>query len=258
MSTPRITAREIGLDYPVIGVKSAGPKPEDKDADITKNAGAILAAQGKISTVTALQDVSFDLVPGDRLGLVGRNGSGKSTLLRILGGIYEPSRGSLDVVGDTSALFRVGLGTRTEATGRKNIILRGLLKGLSRREAEEKVPDIAEFSGLGPFLDMPVRTYSTGMAMRLSFAIATAFSPEILLLDEWIGAGDAEFQEKAKQRMHNLVAEAGITVIASHNRSLIRNVCTKALWLHQGIMRAYGPIDEVYQAIDDAKQNDEM
>lgn len=248
-----IFAQDIALDYPVFS-PAPGPAQPQAGAQDELSSGAILAATfGQSAAVRALDKVSFEVRSGQRLGLIGRNGSGKSTLLRVLAGVYEPTEGMIAVKGKVAPIFNVGLGTRPESTGRQNIVLRGLLRGLSRRQAQSMVDEIAEFSGLGPFIDLPVRTYSSGMAMRLSFAIATAFKPEVLLLDEWIGAGDAEFQDKARERMTSMVDEAGITVIASHNRSLLRSVCGLGLWLEKGEMRAYGPIEEVYAIVDEWK-----
>jgi ABC-type polysaccharide/polyol phosphate transport system ATPase subunit len=200
--------------------------------------------------IRALHDISFSLNQGQRLGIVGRNGSGKSTLLRVLGQVYSPTSGSLATEGKISSLFNLILGTQGELTGRENIVIRGLIKGLSRREIAEHEDEIVRFSELKDFIDLPMRTYSEGMRMRLLFAIATAFSPEILLLDEWIGAGDASFQKKAAARMNSLVERAGITVIASHNKSLLRNVCDTGMWLDQGVMRAFGPIDDVFAEME--------
>lgn len=200
--------------------------------------------------IEAISGATFSIKAGERVGIVGRNGSGKSTLLRVLGGIYEPTAGAIQVDGHVSSLFNINLGTQPEATGRHNILIRGLLKGMSRKEIYSKVDEIVEFSELGDFIDMPLRTYSQGMAMRLSFAVATTFSPEIILLDEWIGAGDMNFQWKAAKRMNELVAQAGITVIASHNRNLLKNICDTAIWLDGGVLKAHAPIDEVYELMD--------
>lgn len=200
--------------------------------------------------IFALRDVSFRVGKGTKLGIIGRNGSGKSTLLRVLGNIYAPTGGSVKVTGNVSSLFNINLGAQPDVSGRQNILLRGLVKGWTQREIRERMPEIIEFSELEEFIDLPIRTYSDGMRMRLLFAIATAFSPEILLLDEWIGAGDSSFQKKAAARMNGLVEEAGITVIASHNRSLLKRVCDRGIWLDQGEMRAFGPIDEVYEKMD--------
>ncbi len=241
---PHIIADNVSLHYPIFGQRP--PKPKADGAPPAGQANAPMPIKGPARLeVQALQNVSFEVNPGERLGLIGRNGSGKSTLLRVLGGVYEPTAGRISVDGHVAPLFNVGLGMRREATGRRNIVLRGLMRGLTRKEAEAKIDEIIEFSELGEFIDMPVRTYSTGMAMRLTFATATAFSPEILLLDEWIGAGDQPFQKKAKKRMFELVDRAGITVIASHRDGLIRQVCSHCLWLDKGVVRAFGPADAV-------------
>lgn len=200
--------------------------------------------------IVALKNLSFAISKGQRVGLIGRNGSGKSTLLKVLSGIYAPTSGTLKSSGVTSSLFNLSLGVQPDATGLQNIIIRGLVKGWSHQEIQERIPHIVEFSELADVIELPIRTYSDGMRMRLLFAIATSFSPEILLLDEWIGAGDAHFQKKAAERMNGLVDKAGITVIASHNRNLVRNVCDLAIWLDQGHIRAFGPIESVYAEMD--------
>jgi ABC-type polysaccharide/polyol phosphate transport system ATPase subunit len=246
-----IRAKNVWLHYPVFTPASGQGTPDS--GDIHSSAGAFITSdRNRVRYIEALRDVSFELKAGDRLGIVGRNGSGKSTLLRVLAGVYEPSRGDIDVSGVVAPLFNVGLGTRVESTGRRNIVLRGLMRGLSKQQAMAKIPEIAEFAALGDFLDMPVRTYSSGMAMRLSFAIATSFAPDILVMDEWFGAGDQEFRAKARVRMDEFLSNAGITVIASHSRSMLESVCSLGLWLHRGTMRAFGPIDEVFAAMDDA------
>lgn len=209
-------------------------------------AGAIIRDDGKRGrSVVALNNISLSLQNGDRVGLIGRNGSGKSTLLRVMSGIYEPLEGEVSVRGKIASMFNVGLGVRPEATGYRNIVLTGLVAGYSRAEIEAMTPDIVEFAELGPYLNLPLRTYSNGMAMRLKFACATAFQPDILLMDEWLGAGDAEFREKAEQRMTELVEKAGILVLASHSDNLIQRMCNKVLWLDGGVMRAFGPTAEV-------------
>lgn len=241
---PSIIAKNISLEYPVfVDLPRAHDKELSATSSVSSRIESVLGRKKKF--IKALSDISFELGPGDRLGLIGRNGSGKSTLLRILGGVYQPNNGLLEIDGKIASLFNVGLGVRKEATGRRNILLRGLMNGLSHSEAVAKIPEIIEFSELGEFIDLPVRTYSTGMAMRLTFATATAFEPEILLLDEWIGAGDQKFQKKAKKRMFDLLEHAGITVIASHRNQLIRDVCTKCLWLNNGVIEKLGPVDEV-------------
>ncbi|MEQ8403754.1 MAG: ABC transporter ATP-binding protein [Oceanicaulis sp.] len=254
---PFLSVRNVSLSYPVFG----GAKPPSEaesgqgSSDLRRHAGALTVSRGAGGqSIEALRDISFELKAGDRLGLIGRNGSGKSTLLRVLAGVYSPTKGEVRSQGRVAPLFSVGLGVKHEATGRRNIILRGLMSGLTWKQAAEKIDEVAEFSELGPFLDLPVRTYSTGMAMRLSFAMATAFSPEILLLDEWIGAGDETFQKKAAARMNSLVSNAGITVMASHRRRLIKDVCNKALWLDGGRQCMLGPVVETMRAMDAAER----
>ncbi|TPJ68414.1 ABC transporter ATP-binding protein [Mesorhizobium sp. B2-7-1] len=196
--------------------------------------GGRIASSGRKQFVQALDGVSFELKAGDRLGLVGPNGAGKTTLLKVLYGIYEPSEGNITIDGKVDALFNINIGFRPEATGRRNIVLRGLISGWTEAEIEEKMEEIIAFSELGDFIDLPFKAYSQGMAARLAFAASTALEPEILLMDEWISAGDASFQEKAKRRMDELAEKAGIIVLASHDQSLIERVCTKTLTLRHG------------------------
>jgi len=194
--------------------------------------------------VEALHNVSFRLEAGDRLGLVGHNGAGKTTLLKVLYGIYEPTGGEVVRNGRVDALFNINLGFRRNATGRRNIVLRGLINGWSPARIEARIDEIIAFSELGDFIDMPFGTYSQGMAARLAFSVATTLDPEILLMDEWIGAGDASFQKKASARIENLTKTAGIVVLASHNEKLIRRVCNKVLILSHGEVADYLPIAE--------------
>jgi ABC-2 type transport system ATP-binding protein/lipopolysaccharide transport system ATP-binding protein len=195
--------------------------------------------------VRGLQDVSAEVAHGERVALVGRNGAGKTTLLRVMAGIYEPVGGTAMIDGKVAPLFDVGLGMDPESSGYENILLRGLYLGLSRAEIRAKADEIAAFTELGPFLNLPLRTYSAGMQTRLAFAVSTSIDPEILLLDEGVGAGDAAFLEKAKHRLDAVVARAGILVVASHSEVLVRRLCTKAILLDQGSIVAMGPIEEV-------------
>jgi ABC-type polysaccharide/polyol phosphate transport system ATPase subunit len=198
------------------------------------NTGGRIVGEGKDQVVIALDGVSFKLAAGDRLGLLGKNGAGKTTLLKVLYGIFEPTGGRVSITGRVDALFNINLGFRGEATGRRNIVLRGLINGWDRKQIDDRMADIIEFSELGDFIDMPLKTYSQGMAARLAFAIATSFEPEILLMDEWIGAGDPAFQEKAGARMAQLASKARIIVLASHNDMLIKRSCNRVLTLEQG------------------------
>ncbi|MEO1700413.1 MAG: ABC transporter ATP-binding protein [Pseudomonadota bacterium] len=190
-----------------------------------------------LGDVQALHDISFELTDGMRLGLVGHNGAGKTTLLKLLFGIFIPTAGTIEVDGRRDALFNINLGFRRNATGRRNIYLRGLINGRTKEEIATLEEGIIAFSELGDFIDAPMKTYSAGMAARLAFSIATALEPDILLMDEWIGAGDPEFQEKARARMQQLAEKASIMVLASHNYALLRRVCTHILELEHGTMK---------------------
>jgi ABC-2 type transport system ATP-binding protein/lipopolysaccharide transport system ATP-binding protein len=215
---------------------------------MTAGSGGRIGTDGASHVVVrGLQDVTAQVVHGDRVALIGRNGAGKTTLLRVMAGIYEPIAGTAMIEGRIAPLFDFGLGMDPEGTGYDNIILRGLYLGLSRAGIRSKVDEIAEFTELGPFLNLPLRTYSAGMQTRLSFAVSTCIEPEILLLDEGIGAGDAAFLEKARRRLEAVVARAGILVFASHSEGLVRQLCTRAILLDQGSVVMAGPIDAVLE-----------
>jgi homopolymeric O-antigen transport system ATP-binding protein len=213
---------------------------------VVSTGGRIGADARNHVTVQALDDIWLTIKHGDRLGLVGHNGSGKTTLLRVMAGIYEPTRGRVIVDGKAAPIFDLGIGMDPEASGYENIRLRGLYLGLSRAEIRAVTGEIAQFTELGSFLDMPIRTYSAGMHARLAFAISTCIKPEILLLDESIAAGDAAFLGKAKRRLEEFAAHAGIFVLASHSESIIRENCNKALLLEHGRVLAAGSVDEVF------------
>jgi lipopolysaccharide transport system ATP-binding protein len=198
--------------------------------------------------VQALRDISFSLSSGDRLGLVGGNGAGKTTLLRTLAGIYEPVMGSLHLRGSLHALLDPNLGMNSALTGRENIRLRGRFSGLSPARIRALEDDVAEFAELGEFLDLPVRIYSSGMVVRLAFALATSIRPQILLMDEWFLAGDAGFLEKARTRLEDMVRGAEILVLSSHMEPAIRQWCTRVIWMDHGTIRADGPAEAVMDA----------
>ncbi len=204
-------------------------------------------ANNRISVV-ALRNVSVLLRHGDRLGLVGRNGAGKTTLLRAMAGVYEPSVGNVTCNGQLATMFDVTLGMDIEGTGFENIYRRGMILGLSRKQIEDRMDEIIHFTELGDYLRIPVRTYSSGMLLRLAFAISTTIEPDILLMDEWIGVGDAHFMQKAEKRLQGLVDRSGILVLASHSESLMRKVCNRVIHLEQGQVVADGPADEVLEA----------
>ncbi|PSO23680.1 sugar ABC transporter ATP-binding protein [Bradyrhizobium sp. MOS002] len=198
--------------------------------------------------VRALRDVSLRFSVGDRVALVGSNGAGKTTLLRVMAGIYEPEAGSVRSKGRISPIFDIGLGIDPELNGLDNIRLRGRILGLSAQEIEESIPDIIEFTELGDYLQLPIRTYSSGMLTRMTFAVATCFAPEVLLMDEWILAGDKDFMAKAEARIASFVSQASILVLASHSLEICRRWCNKAVWMDGGEVRAIGNVDDVLQA----------
>jgi ABC-type polysaccharide/polyol phosphate transport system ATPase subunit len=204
--------------------------------------------------VDALTQISLHLQSGDRLGLIGHNGAGKSTLLRILAGIYEPSVGKVNINGSIGAMLDITLGMDPEATGYENIRIRGMILGLSKSEIEQIIPDIEEFTEMGSFLSMPVKTYSSGMTVRLAFAISTAIAPDILLMDEAIGAGDAHFMEKAQKRLENFVHQSEILVLASHSNAAIRQFCNKALWLEHGRVHMFDDVETVVSAYENREK----
>jgi ABC-2 type transport system ATP-binding protein/lipopolysaccharide transport system ATP-binding protein len=233
---------EVAVSFPVY---QAGSRSLKKRALFHGSGGRIGRDAHQRIIVEALRGVSLSLKRGDRLALIGPNGAGKTTLLRVIAGIYEPERGVVRTRGRISPMFDVSLGIDAELSGYDNIRIRGLLLGLSPRAIEQHLPDIAEFTELGGYLDMPVRTYSAGMILRLGFAVATCFEPEILLMDEWILAGDAHFLGRAELRIKRFVERASVLVLSSHNLEICGRWCTKALWLDQGQVRAFGPVDEV-------------
>lgn len=229
-----IRAQELTLTYHLREKRALRPRGRRPP-----RVGGSITGVGRHRFVAALDGVSFELKSGDRLGLVGANGAGKTTLLKVLYGIYQPTGGRLDITGRVDALFNINLGFRSEATGRRNILLRGLINGWSKEKIAALTDEIIEFSELGEFIDMPFKSYSQGMATRLAFSIATAMDPEILLIDEWIGAGDASFQEKAKKRMDELAERAGIIVLASHNAELLKKTCNRTLELEKGRVKRF-------------------
>lgn len=198
--------------------------------------------------VKALEDISLTLHQSDRLALLGVNGAGKTTLLRVMAGVYEPTSGSVIVNGRISSMLDLGIGIDPELSGYENIRLRGLLLQIPPDEIESKLEEIAEFTELGDYLHMPVRTYSSGMMMRLTFAVSTSVVPEVVLMDEWILAADLHFMAKAQERIQKFIDVSTIFVLASHNLELLQRWCTKGLWLQNGSMRAFGPVEPVINA----------
>ena len=215
--------------------------------------GGIIQRQGNHQeevVIKALDGISLRLEDGDRVGLLGHNGAGKSTLLKVLAGIYEPTVGRVFVAGHITTLFTAMPGYAPDDTGYENVITAGLLLGLSRAGIMRKIPEIEEFSGLGEYLDLPARTYSSGMLVRLGFALATALDPGVLLMDEGIGAGDAEFAERAKKRMQDFIGRSRLMVIASHSNDLLRSTCNKAALMSAGRIVSFGPVADVLEDYD--------
>ena len=240
------------VDFPIFDAKSRSLKK----AVMSSAGGAIGKNDSNTVVVEALRDINLHLREGDRVGLVGHNGAGKSTLLRLLSGIYEPTRGVADVRGRVAPVFDLGVGMDPEISGYENIIIRGLFLGQTRKQMKDKMDEIAEFSELGDYLSMPLRTYSTGMRVRLALGVVTSIEPEILLLDEGIGAVDAAFMAKARVRLAELVKRSGILVFASHSNDFLAQLCNTALWVDKGEIKQAGLVDEVVEAYEGPEAGD--
>lgn len=238
-----ICLKNVSLTYPVLGGASRSLK-----RDVIDFVTGRRSESGKIHSVTALRNLSLTLNDGDFLGLVGHNGAGKTTLLKVLSGIYPVTQGELKLQGAVSALLGNSVGMQPELTGYENIKLSCIVKGCTASEIKTIIADVEEFTELNEFLHLPIKKYSSGMQARLAFAVSTAVHPEILLLDEVMGTGDASFINKAQKRMQNLMAKANIMILASHSTELIKQFCNLALWLDHGEMRALGGVDEVVGA----------
>ena len=206
--------------------------------------------------VDALKNVTLSIHEGEKLGIIGRNGAGKSTLLRAIAGIYPLQSGEIEISGKVRSLFELNVGFQPEATGRENITYRGLLMGETPRTLKEKEEQIINFAGLGDFIDYPLKAYSAGMMVRLAFAISTSISGDILLLDEILGAGDASFQGKARARMTELIDNAKIIVLVSHDMQSIRKICNRAVYLRDGRIVADGAVEDVIQVYRESVKDD--
>lgn len=239
----QINLRNIFVEFPVYN----GGRSLKKHFLKLATGGSVIKDANEHILVKALNDVSLSIHHGERIGLIGHNGSGKSTFLRLLSGIYEPTQGQIKIEGKISSLLDYYAGIEAEFTGYENIYMRGALLGLDHDEIKSQVENITEFSGLGGYLNMPVRTYSAGMKIRLAFAITTSIKPEILLLDEVFGAGDADFYTRAHERMISLLDQSSIVVMASHADGLIKEFCNKTLLLENGQIKFYG---ETSRALD--------
>lgn len=237
-----INLQGVSVDLPVF--EMGGRSLKKRLAELGRR-NRIAEDNDGVVVVRALDDLNLSLQEGDRVGLIGRNGAGKSTLLRVLAGIYPPTSGQIYTSGRIVPLLDISLGMDELSTGRQNIRLRGLLLGMSDAEIRGKTEEIAAFTELGDHLDLPLRTYSSGMRLRLAFAVSTAVDADILLLDEVIGVGDASFMKKAEERMLDLHNRAKIVVLASHGHEVIRQMCNKVLWMDRGCIQAFGEVDSV-------------
>ncbi len=235
-----VILENVTMDLPVFDARARS----FKQTIIRSVGGKVSANTGRVN-IRALEDVSLDLKDGDRLALVGHNGAGKSTLLRVISRILEPAIGRVVTEGTISSMTDTTMGMDLDGTGRENIRLRCIFLGMTFEQAKSTQDEIAEFTELGEYLDLPIRTYSTGMLVRLGFAASTAIVPDILVMDEMIGAGDMTFAERARERVRNYLGGAKIMVIASHNMGMLRQFCNKGLLLEHGQIKACGSLDHV-------------
>lgn len=230
----KITLNNVNVEIPVFN--SQGRSLKKTLMGIATGGKIGLTESGK-TVIQSLININLKIENRERIGLLGHNGAGKSTLLRVLSKVYTPTSGTAKIEGTIGSLIDISLGIDAEATGLENIFLRGALLGIPKKKIDEELYKIIEFSELGEFINMPVRTYSTGMHMRLAFSVSTMIRPEILLMDEWLSVGDQGFQKKAEGRLSEMVDQSNILVIASHSRSLIEKCCTRAVWLEHGQIR---------------------
>jgi lipopolysaccharide transport system ATP-binding protein len=237
-----INLKNVNIDFPVYS--STGRSIKHQLIQVATGGKIRSSPKGK-TIIKALDSISLDLREGDRVGIIGHNGSGKSTLLRTISGVYSPTTGSVDVFGGVGSLIDISLGIDTEATGIENIYLRGAYLGLTKAEIDKKRNEIINFSELGEFINMPIRTYSTGMQMRLAFSIATTQIHEILIMDEWLSVGDEAFSRKAETKMNEILDNTKIMVLASHSRDLILKTCNRVIWLEHGKLVMDGGVEEV-------------
>lgn len=247
-----IKFESVGIEFPIFN--ATGRSLTSKLLEVATGGRLDRDPSGRV-LVRSLDNVNFEIQEGERVGLLGHNGAGKSTLLRALSRVYIPQHGKAHIDGRVTSLIDIALGLNPEATGRENIFLRGALLGIPKSQLVEMFDEIVDFSELGNFIEMPMRTYSAGMQLRLAFAVSTVVRPEILLMDEWLSVGDSGFVEKAEQRLSDLVSKSKILVIASHSRSLIEKTCNRAIWLEHGLVKLDGPVAEVTEAYWGARKD---
>jgi ABC-type polysaccharide/polyol phosphate transport system ATPase subunit len=243
-STSQITGPAVRLEHVSVTYRTTFERtPTFKSALVRFGRG-----ERAVKEVRAVQDMTFDVEHGTTIGIIGANGAGKSTLMRTIAGILPPNRGRIEVHGRVSTLLALGVGFNSALSGRENVVLGGLAAGLSRREIQERYETIAEFAELGEFIDMPMRTYSSGMFSRLAFSVAVHMDPDILLIDEALSAGDAHFKQKAAGKMKQLVGQARTMFLVSHAMSSIKDLCSDVIWMHKGRLMTRGAPADVIAA----------
>lgn len=236
---------DAGVDFPIYN--AAGRSLKTQFMRIATGGGITRRSDGHV-VVQGLSNINLEIKKGERIGLIGHNGAGKTTLLRVLSKIYRPSSGTAIIDGHCTSLLNISLGIDPEATGRENIRLRAAMMGMKKDELALKFNEIADFTDLGDFLDMPLRTYSSGMKMRLAFSISTAINPEILIMDEWLSTGDEAFKEKADIKLRSMIDSTDILILASHSKHLIASNCTRVIWLEKGSIKMDGTPEEILNA----------
>jgi homopolymeric O-antigen transport system ATP-binding protein len=246
-----IILRDVSVQIPIYHTRGRSLK-----AAIARHAvGATIGRlpnNDDVVVVNALSNISFTLNSGDSVGIIGHNGAGKTTLLRVIADIYSPTSGSVEISGQVTPLTGISMGIDPDATGHENIITRAILMGMNYQRARALAPEIEEFTQLGGYLDLPVRTYSAGMLLRLAFAVATTIEPDILIMDELITAGDAAFMDQATARIDTLIKKASIFVIATHNEQDVKRLCNRLIWLDHGELRCFGPVEETLAAYNES------
>jgi lipopolysaccharide transport system ATP-binding protein len=245
MKTASIELDDVEVVFPVFNAASLSLKNRVLSA---VTGGKIDREHDGVVVVKGLQDINLKIGPGEKVGLIGHNGAGKTTLLRALSGIYQPTRGLAKISGECVSLINISLGIDPEATGRENIMLRAVMMGMRPNRIKEISEEIIDFTGLGDFIDLPFRTYSSGMQLRLAFAVSTAVRPQILVMDEWLSTGDEEFKDRADRRLSDVVSSAEILILASHSQELLLNNCNRLIWLEHGKIRMDGRAEVVASA----------
>lgn len=247
----QVSLRDVGVRFDVLDLQDWSLR-----SSLISSVGGKVVGTRRGATIQALKDISLELGEGDRAGILGGNGAGKTTLLKVCAGIYEPTTGSVEISGRVASMTDYYMGMDPTLSGYENIVRRGIFMGLTNAEARALIPKVGAFSELGEYLNLPMRTYSSGMYLRLAFSIATTVAPEILIMDEMIAAGDASFAEKARRRTNEIIDRSKIMVIASHDMQLLKRVCRTGLVLRKGNLCFYGPIEDAiewYKADDACK-----